>query len=159
MLNIKTTPLYDFDSIKELADITRPQACDGILSTEQIDYLDDVNYLQENCGCIFFIAAQDKQQTGFACVMQEGPDLFHMPKIYVRAEYQQHGTGKALLSCIEQYIRTQHAGPCVLELNISRRNRSYDFYTQQAGFAKVRERVIRFDNGFEMLQDVLQKVL
>ena len=70
----------------------------------------------------------------------------------------QHGIGTALVSEIEKHIKQVHPEPCTLEIYVNSRNAAADFYHQR-GFAKVRERNIAFDNGFVLIQEVLQKNL
>ena len=164
MFEIRRARMCDLSCIKELAAPTVPQAYEGLLTTEQIDYLEDLSYSQNSMaasldsGTVYFIAAENGEDCGFASVCQEGPDLFHMPKIYVLKAHQRHGIGTALVSEIEKHIKQVHPEPCTLEIYVNSRNAAADFYHQR-GFAKVRERNIAFDNGFVLIQEVLQKNL
>lgn len=164
MFTIRRAQLCDLTEIKELAAITVPQAFEGILTTEQIDYLEDLYYSQQalsaafNTEQIFFIAHEGDTPVGYASVLQEGPDLFHMPKIYVLREKQHQGIGTALIDNITAHVKKVHPGPCTLELFVSNFNTSRGFYDKQ-GFAKVRERRVEFENGFNFIQDVLQRPL
>ena len=164
MFTIRQAQLCDLSAIKELAAITVPQAFAGVLTTEQIDYLEDLSYSQSAvdislaAGQIFFIATADGEDCGYACVQPEGPDLFHMPKIYVLSRKQHQGIGSALLEKIVAHIKAIHPAPCVLEVNVNRHNHAIDFYLKR-GFDKVRERTITFENGFTLIQDVLQRQL
>ena len=164
MFTIRRAQLCDLSAIKELSAITVPQAFEGILTTEQIDYLEDLAYSQDNLshslseGQIFFIASADGEDCGFACLQQEGPDLFHMPKIYVLSRMQRQGIGSALVEKIISHIKEVHPGPCALEVNVNCYNSAYNFYVKR-GFRQVRERTIPFENGFELTQQVLQRLL
>ncbi len=164
MFTIRRAQLCDLSCIKELAAITVPQAYDSILTTEQIDYLEDLSYSQSSLteslaqGQVFFIASDDGEDCGYACLQPEGPDLFHMPKIYVLSRCQRRGIGSALVDKIVSHIKEIHPEPCILEVNVSRFNRAIDFYLKR-GFVKEREHIITLDNGFTLIQDVLQRKL
>lgn len=164
MFTIRRAQLCDLSEIKELAAITVPQAFEGILTTEQIDYLEDLYYSQEALSAafdteqIFFITHEGDTPVAYASVIQEGPDLFHMPKIYVLREKQRQGIGTALVETITAYVKEVHPGPCTLELFVSNFNTARGFYDKR-GFKKVRERNVEFENGFNFIQDVLQRPL
>lgn len=65
---------------------------------------------------------------GYVSVERQGEDLFLLQKIYVLPRFQGLGAGEFLFRRAVEYIRSVHPGPCMMELNVNRRNRALHFY-------------------------------
>lgn len=159
MIEIRRATLSDIDAISALASSLEIDL-KGVLSTEQIDYLHDLSYVQGNIknqfdeGQLFFVAAANGKDVGFATLFAEGPDLFHLCKIFVHRDMQRQGVGSALITYIQRWIKEQHPEPCTMELAVNRFNTALPFY-EKMGMRKVREQLSDMGNGFILSQDVM----
>ena len=77
MIEIRRATPSDIDAISALASSLETDL-KGMLSTEQIDYLHDLSYVQGNIknqfdeGQLFFVAAANGKDVGFATLFAEG---------------------------------------------------------------------------------------
>ena len=162
MISLRRALISDLDSIAKVATSSLESTYKGVMTTEQIDYLNDLSYSQGslkdqfNKGQIFFIASIDDQDVGFAAVVQEGPDLYHLSKIYVLAQFQHQGVGRALLERVVEAVKKDHPqGACTLELAVNSFNSAASFY-KKMGMVKVREQLTDMGGGFVLAQDVME---
>mgnify|MGYP000178737553 CR=1 FL=1 len=95
------------------------------------------------------IAETDGEPCGHLSVERQGPDLFHLQKIYVLPRYQGIGAGAALFRLAVAYIRSVHPGRCLMELNVNRNNRALHFY-ERMGMRKLREGDFPIGDGYYM---------
>ncbi len=75
--------------------------------------------------------------------------LFHLQKIYVLPRFQGLGAGEFLFRRAVEYIRSVHPGPCMMELNVNRRNRALHFY-ERMGMRRLREGDFPIGDGYYM---------
>ncbi|MBO6258372.1 MAG: GNAT family N-acetyltransferase [Succinivibrio sp.] len=161
MISIRRASPQDIRAIHDLSNATLPNDFSGVLDTELIDLMFERLYSQDvlqndlNSGQIFFVVSEDEKDCGYASVIEQGPDLFLLPKIMVDKAHRHHGIGTALFNQITEYIKTVHPKTCTLELLVSPHNRAYGFY-EQMGMKKIRETGIDIE-GFYLVQDVLAK--
>ncbi len=164
MITIRRALISDLDVIGRIALASLEDTYKGVLNTEQIDYLYDLSYSQGSLknqfdeGQKFFMAALDGEDVGFASLLQEGPELFRMSKIYVDENYQRRGVGRTLLLHMLDEIKKIHPEPCTVELALNRFNESLPFYTKM-GFSRVREQITDMGGGFSLTQEVLALTL
>lgn len=158
-ISVRQASIADLNDISALAKDLEPEL-KGLMSTEQIDYLQDLNYSQGSLlnsleeGQVFFIAQREGQSAGFASYIKEGDDLYHLTKIYVDEPFRHQGAGTRLFESVVNHIKSVNKGPCVLELNINNHNLAYSFYVK-LGFKKVRDLGTDMGRGFYFTQDVL----
>lgn len=149
MISIRKADFSDVKVLKQLADVLVPNTFKCVLNTSQIDFMLDKHYSQEalqdaiNSGKVYFIANLDGEDTAAVSVIQHGPDLFLMQKIYVEIKNQGKGVGTALFNHVVEYVKENHPKPCTIELLINKHNPGLDFYVKQ-GMEKVR------DTGLDM---------
>ena len=101
------------------------------------------------CSRIWFIASSDGEPCGYVSVERQGEDLFHLQKIYVLPRFQGLGAGEFLFRRAVEYIRSVHPGPCMMELNVNRRNRALHFY-ERMGMRRLREGDFPIGDGYYM---------
>ena len=160
MIEIVTATHSDFEAIDAIAQKNLGADYYNVHSTEEIDYMQDLHYAhgstlvsEDDVQCTF-VAKEDGVCLGFVCVTQEGPELYHLTKIYVTAPRQNNGLGSALFDRVVSYIKERHHNEqVILELNVSSHNKSANFY-HRVGMHKVRENIVSLDNNFTFVQDV-----
>ena len=102
MIKIRKATFQDIATLKELALNLVPNSFKGVLNTSQIDFMLDKYYSQQalqdalNQGKEYFIATLDGEDVGVVSVIEHGPDLFLMQKIYVQSNAQGKGVGTKL---------------------------------------------------------------
>lgn len=136
----------------------------AILTQEQIRYMFDLIYSPEALasqmteqGHTFLLASNEQAElVGFAAF---GPTddaaTFKLHKIYVLPQTQGIGTGRTLLTEVENRIRA--LGGQTLHLNVNRYNPAKTFYERQ-GFAVTREEDIPI-GPYWMNDFVMEKAL
>lgn len=155
MVSIKKATKEDADLIRSLAMDVFPATYREILSPDQLDYMFEWMYAEENIhhqmqdGHVYFIASKERTPCGYASVEQEAQDLFHLQKIYVLPAFQGYRIGHHLFNEVVDYIKTHHPAPCVIELNVNRSNKAVDFY-KRMGMNIVREGDFPIGNGYYM---------
>lgn len=158
MVTIATATLDDFDALDAIYQKSL-STYQHVKSTEELDYIQDLHLTQGNVGLnsnynATFIAKDENKYLGFVTIIQEGPWLYHLTKIYVIADYQNKGIGTALFKhCIEHIKERHHNCHIDLELNVHRKNMGAKFYLHN-GMKKVRDNIITLDNNFTFVQDV-----
>ena len=78
-----------------------------------------------------------------------GEALFHLQKIYVLPRSQGIGAGAFLFRHAVEYIRSVHPAPCLMELNVNRRNPALRFY-ERMGMRRLREGDFPIGDGYYM---------
>ena len=149
MIKIRKATFQDIATLKELALNLVPNSYKGVLNTSQIDFMLDKYYSQQalqdalNQGKEYFIATLDGEDVGVVSVIEHGPDLFLMQKIYVQSNAQGKGVGTKLFEHLVEYVQQKHPGECTIELLINKHNPGLEFYTKR-GMQKIR------DTGLDM---------
>ena len=134
MLSIRRASEADCALIRRLAGEVFPATYREILAPAQLDYMMEWMYSEESlqgqfrAGHVWFIASSDGEPCGYVSVERQGEDLFLLQKIYVLPRFQGLGAGEFLFRRAVEYIRSVHSGPCMMELNVNRRNRALHFY-------------------------------
>lgn len=155
MLTFRQATAADCPLIRRLADQAFPATYRELLSPAQLDYMMEWMYSAESLarqlreGHVYFIASADGTPCGYASVEQQGDDLFHLQKIYVLPSFQGIGAGAFLFRTVVEYIRSVHAAPCRMELNVNRHNRAVHFY-ERMGMRCLREGDFPIGNGYYM---------
>lgn len=155
MLTIRRAAEADCALIRRLADEVFPATYREIITPSQMDYMMEWMYApevlaREMCGAFaWFIAEADGEPCGYLSVEHQGGDLFHLQKIYVLPRFQGIGAGEFLFRHAVEYIRSVHAAPCRMELNVNRNNRALGFY-ERMGMRKLREGDFPIGDGYYM---------
>ena len=155
MLSIRRATEADCGLIRRLAGEVFPATYREILTPAQLDYMMEWMYSKESlqgqfrAGHVWFIASSDGEPCGYVSVERQGGDLFHLQKIYVLPRFQGLGTGEFLFRRAVEYIRSVHPGPCMMELNVNRRNRALHFY-ERMGMRRLREGDFPIGDGYYM---------
>lgn len=155
MLVIRPALEADIPLIRRMAAEVFPATYGAILTPDQLDYMLEWMYSaatlrrEINEGFAWFVAESDGEPCGYLSVEREAADLFHLQKIYVLPSFQGRGAGAELFACAVEYVRSQCAGPCRMELNVNRHNKALGFY-ERMGMRKVREGDFPIGNGYYM---------
>ncbi|WP_302250816.1 GNAT family N-acetyltransferase [uncultured Alistipes sp.] len=155
MLTIRDASERDIDLIRRLAGEAFPATYRELLTPGQLDYMMKWMYSEASLrrqlaeGHHYFIAETDGEPCGYLSVERQGPDLFHLQKIYVLPRYQGIGAGAALFRHAVAYIRGVHPGRSLMELNVNRQNRALHFY-EHMGMRRLREGDFPIGEGYYM---------
>ena len=153
----------DIPLIHSLAWRIFPETYKAILSAGQTDYMMEQMYspvsLHEQMtrgGHVYLLAYAGKRCTGYVSVRPAGQSLFHLEKIYVLPETQGTGCGRFLFNSVIDYVRSVHAGPFSIELNVNRHNVAVGFY-RHMGMTIDRRGDFPIGNGYYM-NDYIMKL-
>lgn len=156
MFTIKRDTVKDIPTIRQMASVVFPATYKEILTPEQLDYMMEWMYSEENLrkqmeeeGHIYFIAYEECEAAGYVSIQQESADVFHLQKIYVLPYFQKYHLGKLLFEQAIRAIKQMHPGDCRMELNVNRHNKALGFY-EHMGMQKLREGDFPIGNGFYM---------
>lgn len=156
MLEIKKATVADIPTIRDIAGEAFPATYRDILTPEQLAYMMEWMYSagslrsqMEDEGHTFFLAIADGEPVGYVSMEQQGPDLFHLQKIYVLPSRQTGGIGRRLFEHVIETIRTLHPTPCRMELNVNRYNRALGFY-EHMGMRRDRQGDFDIGHGYFM---------
>ena len=154
-MNIRRATEADIPLIRQMAQQTFPPTYRGIITEEQIDYMMEWMYSADSIrrqmaeGHAYLLGFEGETPFGYASVEQQGPDLFHLQKLYVQPPHQGKGGGRFLFQSVVTYAKTLHPTPCTLELNVNRTNPALGFY-RQMGMHIARQGDFPIGNGYYM---------
>ena len=124
MFTIKRATVKDIPTIRQMASVVFPATYKEILTPEQLDYMMEWMYSEENLrkqieeeGHIYFIAYEECEAAGYVSIQQESADVFHLQKIYVLPYFQKYHLGKLLFEQAIRAIKQMHPGDCRMELS------------------------------------------
>ena len=161
MTIIKAGP-DDLQTIHDMAQVVFRHTYREILSPEQMEYMMDWMYSQENLhkqisqeGHIYHIVHYDGVPVGYVSLQQQGERLWHLQKIYLRPGLQGKSVGKKMFQFAVDYIRQNSPLPAVMELNVNRDNvRAWQFY-EHMGMHKASRGDFHIGNGFYMTDYIM----
>ena len=162
MITFKKAALEDTPLIEELAQEIFRETYKVMLSPEQIDYMMDWMYSQENLrrqilllGHIYHIVYEGDTPVGYISLEQQGERLWHLQKIYLRPGLQGKSIGKQMFLFAVDYIRRNSALPATMELNVNRDNvKAWRFY-EHMGMHKASQGDFHIGNGFYMTDYIM----
>lgn len=161
-LHIREAGVHDIAIIREIANITWPDAYGSYISQAQLDYMLDMMYSdaslieQINKGHQFYIAEHNNKAVGFASVSQEADNACKLNKLYVLPTAQKTGAGKALLYNAIEYA-TAH-GSCCLYLQVNKQNNAQHFYSKH-GFTIREASILEIGGGYIMDDYIMELAL
>ncbi len=168
----------DYAAIERIARLTWPDTFQGILSTQQIEYMLDRMYRPEAIarqvaeGHVFHVlldadrapVAEYSRQSGtrYRPVGYVSHQLDYLPgttkihKLYVLPGAHGRGFGRILVRKVESAAR--RAGQSALRLDVNYQNRAIDFY-ERLGFRKIGRLDTDIGNCFLMEDWQMEKLL
>ncbi len=161
-LHIREAGVHDIAIIREIANITWPDAYGTYISQAQLDYMLDMMYSdaslieQINKGHQFYIAEHNNTAVGFASVSQEADNACKLNKLYVLPTAQKTGAGKALLQKSIDYA-ISHAANC-LYLQVNKQNNAQHFYSKH-GFTVREASILEIGGGYIMDDYIMELAL
>ena len=151
---IREAKADDCELIRSLAAKVWNPTYKGIHSQEQLDYMFENSYAlhalkkQMEEGQVFYIGYEYSGiPIGYFSIEQKEKDLFYLNKLYILPGFQGKGAGKFLFQSAIDVIKKEHPEPCLLELNVNRRNKAVDFY-ESLGMRKYCEKDESIGNGY-----------
>ncbi len=152
-MTIRIAVLNDIPVIHKLAHEVWWPTYESILSAEQISFMLDKMYSEEALklqfeeGNLFLVAERDGKAVAFAswALTCREEQVFKLHKIYISPSEQGRGTGRKLISFVENDARKK--GGRILELNVNRNNPAFGFY-KKSGFELFREDDIPYYHFF-----------
>lgn len=158
----RTATCDDIELINKLAWEIFPETYKSILTKEQNDYMMDMMYSYANLkkqmtelGHTYCIAYLGQQPVGYASVRPQEKDIFHLEKIYVHPNFQNHKIGRKLFLHAIELIKQMHPEKCIMELNVNRNNKARGFY-EHMGMKIVRQGDFPIGNGYYMNDYIMQ---
>ena len=156
MFYITQATTADIPVIRKMAEEVFPATYKNIISPAQMDYMMEWMYSEESLqrqmeeeGCRYYIAYEECEAAGYLSLRQEGPDLFHLERLYVLPYFQKSHLGKQFFHKALEVIHELHPEPCEMELNVNRQNPAVEFYLHM-GMQKRREGDFPIGNGYFM---------
>lgn len=156
MLTIRKANIEDCELINRLAWEVFPKTYEDILTRAQIDYMMEWMYsipaIQKQMkeeGHVYFIAYESNKATGYISIQQQADTVFHIQKIYVLPCFQGTHCGSFLFREAVKYIKEIHPAPCLIELNVNRKNKAMQFYTHM-GMKQLKEGDFPIGNRYYM---------
>lgn len=162
MITFRKAVLEDTPLIEELAQEIFRETYKVMLSPQQIDYMMEWMYSQENLhkqivegGHIYHIVYNEGVPVGYISLEQQGERLWHLQKIYLRPGLQGKSIGKQMFLFALDYIRNNSPLPATMELNVNRDNvRAWQFY-ERMGMHKASSGDFHIGNGFYMTDYIM----
>ena len=161
-LHIREAGVHDIAIIREIANITWPDAYGLYISQAQLDYMLDMMYSdaslieQINKGHQFYIAEHNNTALGFASVSQEADNACKLNKLYVLPTAQKTGAGKVLLYKAIEYATAHDA--CCLYLQVNKQNNAQQFYSKH-GFTIREASILEIGGGYIMDDYIMELAL
>jgi ribosomal protein S18 acetylase RimI-like enzyme len=149
--------------VRDLALQIFPVTYQEIVEPEQIDYMMNLFYTDENLlkqfesGQIFLIIYSDGKASGYASYtpLNENGE-YKLNKIYVDTRLQGKGLGRILINDV--ITRVRNAGGKSLQLNVNRFNKAVGFY-KSIGFFVKKEELLDIGRGYFMDDYVMEVIL
>ncbi|MFZ4261424.1 GNAT family N-acetyltransferase [Sphingobacterium sp. HJSM2_6] len=139
MIEIRPAEKEEVPLIQELAIAIWRPTYQGVISEDQIDFMLDKSYSREailqsmDTGQLFYLIFLEGLAEGFMGITVREP-ILRIEKLYLNPKVQGRGLGKKFIEFAKDLALSQ--GLSVLELNVNRGNKAYDFYLKQ-GFKVV----------------------
>jgi diamine N-acetyltransferase len=150
----------DLWQVRELALEIFPITYQEIVGREQIDYMMDMFYTDENLlkqfesGQVFLVIYNEGKPSGYASFTRLNAEgEFKLNKIYVDIRVQGKGLGRKLINNL--ISRVKDAGGISLQLNVNRFNRAVGFY-KSMGFTVKKEELLDIGHGYFMDDYVME---
>jgi ribosomal protein S18 acetylase RimI-like enzyme len=153
----------ELSHVRELAIQIFPVTYQEIVEPEQIEYMMDMFYTDDNLlkqfesGQVFLIIYSEGKACGYASytLLNDQGD-YKLNKIYVDTRLQGKGLGRILLKDV--MVRVQNAGGISLQLNVNRFNKAVGFY-KSMGFIVKKEELLDIGKGYFMDDYVMEIIL
>lgn len=143
MTKIEEASVKDLEIIHQLANEIWWPTYKNVVSDDQIAFMLDKMYSttslknQMEEGNVFLLLYVNGKTKGFACFSKTTVDqIYKLQKLYLQPDQQGKGTGKLLLSSVEEKVKK--LGATTLILNVNRGNKAQFFY-QKVGYQIIEE--------------------
>jgi len=143
MIKIEEASVKDLEIIHQLANEIWWPTYKNVVSDDQIAFMLDKMYSttslknQMEEGNVFLLLYVNGKTKGFACFSKTTVDqIYKLQKLYLQPDQQGKGTGKLLLSSVEEKVKK--LGATTLILNVNRGNKAQFFY-QKVGYQIIEE--------------------
>lgn len=138
-MEIRLADRKDVQLIHDLAESIWYPTYRGVISEDQIQFMLEKSYSEEgllqsmDTGQLFYLIFVGNEAKGFIGLKINEPVL-RIEKLYLSPNVQGMGLGKAFINFAKEFAI--NCGLSILELNVNRGNKAYEFYLKQ-GFKVV----------------------
>ena len=160
MLTIRPALTDDIDPVQTLARTVWQATYAALISQAQIDYMladrygaGQISAQLTDADHAWRLAWWDAARIGFAHARMEG-EICKLDKLYIHADFQRRGVGRALLDAIQTFAHERTA--TVLRLQVNRGNHAAIAAYQRYGFVIREARVFDIGGGFVMDDYVME---
>lgn len=160
MLSIHKAGIEDIELIRILTMQVWPQTYVPILGEEQVKYMLDTMYNEQELqqqiqnGQQYLICYDDEQPVGFASYSQTEAQVYKLNKIYILPGVQGKGIGKFVIDYVVNELSAKKA--TALDLNVNRYNGKAQSFYERYGFRVLRVEDIDIGKGYYMNDYVLR---
>jgi len=160
-IKLRQATVEDITAIHELAWQVFPETYKDIISKEQIEYMMEWMYSENNLRKqmqeehhTYILAFKGEVLVGYVSVQPEQceiePYVYHLQKIYVHPQMQGYGVGKILFQAAIDHVKNiSKNARCEIHLNVNRYNKALHFY-EKMGMTKIDEGDFDIGNGYLM---------
>lgn len=170
MFSFRDATIQDVALIRSLADGVWQATYASILSSEQIEYMFDMMYSDDNLikqmrdkHHHFIIIYRNDIPCAYISIEPLGEGRYNFQKIYARREVHGTGVGRYMIEQGIEWVRRIEAeagrsGNIVIELFVNRANPAVNFY-KHMGFEIVNTRDFDIGNGFFMNDYIMERTI
>ena len=170
MFSFRDATIQDVALIRSLADGVWQATYASILSSEQIEYMFDMMYSDDNLikqmrdkHHHFIIIYRNDIPCAYISIEPLGQGRYNFQKIYARREVHGTGVGRYMIEQGIEWVRRIEAeagrsGNIVIELFVNRANPAVNFY-KHMGFEIVNTRDFDIGNGFFMNDYIMERTI
>ncbi len=150
----------DIPLLHRLGDRIFRQTYRTMLSQEQIEYMIDWMYSEENLekqmdnNNVFYIVKYDGEACGYIGIENEADGHFHLQRLYLDEAYRGKGIGRDMMEKIFDHARKASPSGARLELNVNRDNKTVEFY-KKMGWRIIKSGDFDIGNGFLMTDHIM----
>ena len=168
MLTFRDATIQDVALIRSLADGVWQATYASILSPQQIEYMFDMMYSDENLTKQmrdkhhhFIIIYRNDIPCAYISIEPLGERRYNFQKIYARSEVHGTGVGRYMIEQGIEWVRRQERNshnnaPITIELFVNRANPAVNFY-KHMGFEIVNTRDFDIGNGYFMNDYIMER--
>ena len=156
MFTFHSTSICDAQQVRELASKIWEPTYKDILPKEQLDYMFEMMYSEENIikqmnnGNMFFITKESDKPVGYVSIEKKEEGVFIIQKLYALPEMHGKGSGRFMVEQAISYIKKDLlTANFEIELYVNRQNPAVEFY-KHIGFEEIATRDHHIGNGYYM---------
>lgn len=164
MISFKKATKVDIPQIQELAKKSWNSAYQNIISQDQIDYMlqqmyseEEISNHLENPNYQYYLILKDETAAGFiGFEFHYENSTTKLHRIYLLEDFKGQGLGKAAINFLKE--KTSETSDKRIILNVNKNNNAKQVYESQ-GFTTYKEAVFEIGNGYVMDDSLMELYL